>query len=144
NGVFYDRMPLVEVPFINQGTLRLEPSADKIRFASLDNAGRMSIAPRPLGFGNFVEVVGDFVQRPSGTLTIEIADERPLGVGLLAGRLDVTGQAMLAGNLEVDYVRTTPADPAEPVVGTTWPLLQFASRSGDFSQMTSLDLAEGF
>ena len=143
----------VDVPVFNFGTLRLNgPSsggANAIRFSELENNGVIVIAPHFFhsNFSNLVEVRGVYRQTAAATLRTELTSTNPLfETPLRAGKLAIRGQAFLAGKLEIDFVKYDPGSPFtdRPTAGETYPLLTFASKIGDFSQKTSLDLANGF
>jgi hypothetical protein len=140
---------LVDVPFVNYGTMRINNSGNSNhwRFSDLTNNGMLIVGPHNPYPYNLVEVRGDYMQAATATLRVELTNTNPLyDSGLQAGTLHIDGQALLAGKLEVDFVKYDPAYPYtdHPAVGESYPLLAFASRSGDFAQMTSLDLANGY
>lgn len=78
---------------------------------------------------------GDYQQTSAGNLNIEIG-------GTVAGsdfdRLDITGQAILAGSLNISLVNGF-----VPPAGSSFTILTFASRVGDFDTVTGLALGNG-
>jgi hypothetical protein len=143
---------LIQVPFVNRGTLRIErmggfnpntAEIDHLQFVSLENFGTISVAAQSF-FGQRVLIVtGDFVQHDTATLHVDIQYNVPRGQPW-SDQLFVDGQAMLAGTLEVNYVREDPInDPAAPPLGVAWTVLQFGSRSGDFAQFIDLESNDG-
>jgi hypothetical protein len=139
----------VDVPFVNYGTMRIDTNYGNNfwRFSDLTNNGMLIVAPHYPYPYKLVEVRGDYNQAAGAALRVELTNTNPLYVTpLLAGTIDIDGQAHLAGKLQVDFVKYDPtqAFTDHPAAGESYPLLTFASRTGDFAQMTSLDLANGF
>ena len=86
------------------------------------------------GAGGRVTIHGDFVQDLEGAVAVEIG-----GLDTNAfGRVEVTGAATLNGTLEVQLVNGF-----EPLLGNSFVILTFASRTGDFADTVGLDLPNG-
>ena len=101
-------------------------SGDSTIQASVFNSGATS--PGVNGAGTLT-IVGNYVQAGSGSLNIALAS--PTSFDQLA----VGGSATLNGILNV-----TQLNGFSPVEGNAFPILTFASRSGDFSTKTGLGL----
>jgi hypothetical protein len=85
-----------------------------------------------IGAGFVMNARSGFSQDGSGTLSLDIASSSSFG------RVVVTGQATLAGTLDINL--TGGFDPA---VGETFTVMTFGSRSGDFTAITGLDIGGG-
>jgi len=139
----------IDVPFYNNGTFRIENpgngAADAVRFSSLENNGTLILGAHLFVGRKSVEVRGDYHQSASATLRIELSNEKPLYTQLYSGKLDIAGQAFLAGALEIAFVPLSSQYYTDrPAVGEIYPLLAFASQTGSFSQITDLNPLDGF
>ena len=92
---------------------------------SVNNAGVIN----PGDSVGTLTITGNYVQAGSGTLNIELASATSFD------QLLVTGTATLSGTLNVSLLNKF-----NPVDGNAFPILTFASRSGDFSTKTGLNL----
>jgi hypothetical protein len=141
----------IAVPLVNLAgaLIRVEPQgglANNIpnTFASIDNAGTLSIGPNgdDDGVHRYVVVQGDYIQQASGTLHIEYSQLATFSQ-FPSGTLAVDGTAHVDGTLEVHFVPGSLAADASPKVGQAFTLLAFAARSGDFARFINLDEASG-
>src|SRR5207244_2865427 len=85
----------------------------------LTSGGNVSPGSSP----GVINIAGNYAQSSTGTLTIELAG---LGAGQF-DQLNVSGTTMLDGTLNVSLLSYAPPN------GTVFPVMTFASRSGDFA-----------
>jgi YD repeat-containing protein len=104
----------------NSGSFALLAGATFATAGDLANSGTLA-----LGAGATLTVNGNFTQNPSGTLQVEIGGPPAAGP---FGQLLVTGAAALDGTLGVQLVNGF-----GPSVGATYPVVTFASESGNFA-----------
>src|SRR5205823_8682987 len=139
----------IDVPFFNYGTLQIDnpgnSGSDALRFSNLDNTGTLIVGPHLL-IPKQIEVRGTYTQSAAATLRIQLSNSQPFSASpLYAGTFTIDNPTTLAGKLEVDFVSLDGRFYADhPTAGESYPLLSFASKTGDFSQKTSLDLANGY
>jgi T5SS/PEP-CTERM-associated repeat protein len=100
------------------------------------NAGTFSPGASP----GTLDVVGNYTQDPSASLKIEIAALSLVGPKYLQqfDILDVTGQAHLAGTLDVSTL-----DDYQPKAGDRFQVLTYAGHSGQFDQVVGSQLPGG-
>ena len=111
------------------GLLELFNGASLTTAGSLDNAGTITIDPSAL------YVSGNYTQQSTGALDIGIGGYFP---GSPTGLLNVTGTATLTGALNVSLTGGF-----VPTPGESFTVLTFASRSGNFTTETGLDIGGG-
>jgi len=85
-----------------------------------------------IGAGFDLLATSGFQQDGSGTLAIDIGSSSSFG------QVVVTGQASLGGTLEINL--TGGFDPA---IGETFTIMTYGSLSGDFANVTGLDIGGG-
>jgi len=99
--------------------------------ANLTNTGTVSPGSSP----GTITVAGNYVQESPGTLFMELA-------GYTAGteydRLVITGEAALAGILEVSLI-----EPFTPVLNDTFTIMTYGSSTGRFDELRDQDLPPG-
>jgi len=118
---------IVGVPGVVEGTGTLHVSG------TVNNAGTVAPGLSP----GRLEIDGDFEQRATGTLVIEIAGRQP---GMQFDVLAVRGDAALGGTLEVRFI-----DGFAPRAGDAFAFLPVnGSLTGDFAEKRILGLAPGF
>lgn len=89
--------------------------------ASVINSGRCAPGASP----GLLQITGNYTQTGSGLLDIELGGNTP---GSTFDQLAISGAATLGGSLNVTKVNSF-----QPVIGSTFRVLTFASRSGDFA-----------
>src|SRR5207245_75322 len=121
----------VNVPFLNYGTLRINNNgSDRLAFSDLTNNGTLIIGPH-VPNNKFVEVRGTYRQASTATLRIELTNTRPFAnPQFYMGTLDIDGQALLAGKLEIDFIQYVAPYADKPAAGDRYALLSFASKTG--------------
>jgi hypothetical protein len=120
----------------SNGTIRLQGGAAQLpafalQAGRLEGTGVVSVAGTLLSSGTVapglsvgaLQLDGQFIQTPGGTLAIELAGRNPGEFD----RLNVTGDALLDGTLNV-----TVRPPFSPVPGDRFPVLSCANRTGTF------------
>jgi hypothetical protein len=88
---------------------------------TVSNAGTLS----PGFSAGAISIAGDYIQAPTGTLSIEIGGLIP---GALFDQLNITGQAQLNGKLKVTLIQYF-----VPSLGDSFRIMSFGSRSGNFA-----------
>ncbi len=96
---------------------------------NLDNAGTIDLAPGTLN------VAGTFTQESTGTYDVAIGGTTP---GSSFGQLNVSQSASLNGALSVNLINNY-----APPQGQSYPILTFASKTGNFSAESGLYLGGG-
>ena len=112
-------------PTTNTGTLSYRNGADFTSAVRFTNTGALSLGP-----GSTMTVPG-FTQTGAGRVEFQIDGFAPTNTGRI-----VSGQvAVLAGTADIEIV-----PPFAPQGGTNYTLIQYPSKSGDFSAFTGLYL----
>jgi hypothetical protein len=107
------------------GTLRVNTFGNGAQLFDLNNAGSGRLSPGvPIGVTN---IRGNYVQGPSAASQLDLGGTTP-ATG--HDQINVTGSATLAGTLDVRF-----SGGFTPVLGNTFDLLTFASRSGMFQNV---------
>ncbi|HYB99850.1 MAG TPA: hypothetical protein VEC57_12035 [Candidatus Limnocylindrales bacterium] len=113
--------------WVNDGTLRATAGNLRLLAAGSNSGGTIEI-----GAGRQLTAPNGFTQLGGGTLVLH------LGSAASFGKVAVTGAANLAGTLEVAL-----GDGFDPPVGTTFQIMTFGSRVGDFTTVEGLDIGNG-
>jgi hypothetical protein len=82
-----------------------------------------------------LSIVGTYAQTGAGQLNMEIGGTTA-GAGF--DRLDISGQATLSGTLNISLINSF-----SPASGSSFTIMTFASLSGDFANVTGLNLGDG-
>jgi len=102
--------------------------AGAITGSVVNNGGQVSPGTSP----GILNITGGYTQTPAGVLNIEIGG---VTVGTQFDQLKIGGSATLGGTLNVSLINSF-----VPAVGNTFPILTFASRTGDFAVSNGLNL----
>ena len=94
--------------------------------SDFNNAGTINLLPGTLNVG------GNYTQESSGTLGISLGG---LTAGTQFGQLNATGTATLAGTFNVSAVSSY-----QPLPGNMYQVMNFASKTGDFSTYNGLQI----
>jgi hypothetical protein len=114
----------------NEGTLSaVNTSILRIANLAAPNTGIVAAAA-----GSSVQFTGAFAQASTGTTRVDIAGTSATQFGLVA----VTGAATLAGTLNVHF-----ASGYTPAAGSTFKIVTYGSRSGQFDNVQIFGLAAG-
>ncbi len=111
------------------GSLELLDGASFKTAGNLDNAGTIQLSPGTL------TAKGTFTQESTGALDIGVGG---LAAGSQFGQLAVTGQASLAGDLNISVL-----DGYSPALGTGYGVMTFPAMTGNFAVVTGLNLGGG-
>ena len=116
--------------FRNEGTVRAIGSGSVLSVSNFaPNAGRIEAST-----GGLVSISGDFTNLPSGEVALGIGDTSSAS----NGRLAISGSAAFDGTLSVS---TTGG--FTPLVGQSYTLLSFASRTGSFASVKDENPTDG-
>ena len=107
----------------NSGALALTGGAALDTPGDFSNSGALTL-------GGALNVGGNFTQSAAGTLNEQLGGSPASGQ---FGQLVAAGAATLAGNFNLSLVNSF-----TPVVGQSYPVLQYASSSGSFTAITGL------
>jgi len=105
--------------------------AGTITGSLVNNGGQVSPGASP----GILSITGGYTQTPAGVLNIEIGG---VTAGTQFDQLQIGGSATLNGTLNVSLINSF-----VPATGNTFPILTYASRTGDFAAKNGLNLGAG-
>ena len=109
----------------NAGSFRLLDGRSFTTTGAFSNTGALTV-----GAGSTLDVTGAYTQSAAGALIVQVGGTPASG---LFGRLTSTGNATLAGTLNVSLVNGF-----GPSVGQSFPVMSFAGHSGTFDTVTGI------
>jgi hypothetical protein len=118
---------LVQGTVLNKGTIDVVAGSDLTLAGALTNASRVTLAP-----GDILAVADGYTQAATGLLTVQVSSD---GIGSVDGH---DGPASLAGNLAV-----APIGGFVPALGSTFGVLEYASRTGMFGSVLGTAIGDG-